>query len=115
MNASPPDGPFLEPYVSRIAVLQYTSGTTGGLKAAQMSHANLVANAWQNNAWFAWSASDVVLGALPLCHTWGMGCVMNATGFLFRPLERGGAVWDKKPGERGTWLAVHEPWDDGRW
>ena len=62
-----------------VAVLQYTSGTTGGLKAAQMTHANLVANAWQNNAWFGWTERDVVLGALPLCHTWGMGCVMNAT------------------------------------
>jgi long-chain acyl-CoA synthetase len=61
------------------AVLQYTSGTTGGLKAAMMSHENLVANAWQNNAWFGWTSKDVVLGALPLCHTWGMGCVMNAT------------------------------------
>jgi long-chain acyl-CoA synthetase len=61
------------------AVLQYTSGTTGGLKAAQMSHHALLANAWQNNVWFGWTPKDVVLGALPLCHTWGMGCVMNAT------------------------------------
>jgi long-chain acyl-CoA synthetase len=62
-----------------IAVLQYTSGTTGGLKAARMSHEALLANAWQNNVWFGWRPADVVLGALPLCHTWGMGCVMNAT------------------------------------
>ncbi len=62
-----------------VAVLQYTSGTTGGLKAAEMTHDNLMANAWQNNAWFGWTPKDVVLGALPLCHTWGMGCVMNAT------------------------------------
>jgi long-chain acyl-CoA synthetase len=61
-----------------VAVLQYTSGTTGGLKAAMMSHRNLVANALQNDAWFRWTADDVVLGALPLCHTWGMCCVMNA-------------------------------------
>ena len=62
-----------------VAVLQYTSGTTGGLKAAEMTHANLLVNALQNNTWFGWSERDVVLGALPLCHTWGMGCVMNAT------------------------------------
>jgi len=60
------------------AVLQYTSGTTGGLKAATMTHGNLVANALQNNLWFGWTRDDVILGALPLCHTWGMGCVMNA-------------------------------------
>jgi long-chain acyl-CoA synthetase len=62
-----------------VAVLQYTSGTTGGLKAAQMTHGNLLVNALQNNAWFGWKERDVVLGALPLCHTWGMGCVMNAS------------------------------------
>ncbi|MCC7509376.1 MAG: AMP-binding protein [Planctomycetes bacterium] len=61
-----------------VAVLQYTSGTTGGLKAAMISHRNLVANAEQNNRWFGWNERDVILGALPLCHTWGMCCVMNA-------------------------------------
>jgi len=58
------------------AVLQFTSGTTGGLKAAMMSHRNLLTNAWQNNAWFAWSNADVILGALPLYHTWGLSCVL---------------------------------------
>jgi long-chain acyl-CoA synthetase len=61
-----------------VAVLQYTSGTTGGQKAAMMSHRNLVANAEQNNRWFGWTERDVVLGALPLYHSWGMCCVMNA-------------------------------------
>ncbi|MBE7491602.1 MAG: AMP-binding protein [Planctomycetes bacterium] len=61
-----------------IAVLQFTSGTTGGLKAAMMSHRNLAANAEQNNRWFEWTPDDVILGALPLYHTWGMCCVMNA-------------------------------------
>ena len=61
-----------------VAVLQYTSGTTGQLKAAMMSHRNLVGNALQNNAWFGWTEKDVILGALPLYHTWGMCCVLNA-------------------------------------
>jgi len=76
-----PDGPPPPPATPRgeVAVLQYTSGTTGGLKAAEMTHGNLLVNALQNNTWFGWTEKDVVLGALPLCHTWGMGCVMNAT------------------------------------
>jgi long-chain acyl-CoA synthetase len=61
-----------------VAVLQYTSGTTGGRKAAMMTHRNLVANARQNNAWFGWTHEDVILGALPLFHTWGLGCVLHA-------------------------------------
>lgn len=61
-----------------IAMLQFTSGTTGDSKVAMISHRNLVANAQQNNSWFNWTAQDVVLGSLPLYHTWGMSCVMNA-------------------------------------
>ena len=63
---------------SDAAVLQYTSGTTGGRKAAVMTHRNLVANALQNNEWFGWTADDVILGVLPFCHTWGLSCVLHA-------------------------------------
>ena len=68
----PPEPPGL-------AVLQATSGTTGRPKAARMSHANLVANALQNARWFGWRSSEVVLGVLPLCHTWGMCVCLNST------------------------------------
>ena len=61
-----------------VAVLQFTSGTTGDSKIAMMSHRNLVSNAEQNNMWFGWNEHDVILGALPLYHTWGMCCVMNS-------------------------------------
>lgn len=62
-----------------VALVQFTSGTTGGQKAAMLSHRNLSANAEQNNMWFGWTPNDVILGALPLYHTWGMCCVMNAS------------------------------------
>jgi long-chain acyl-CoA synthetase len=74
---TPPPPPRCRPDLD-VAVLQYTSGTTGGLKAAMMSHRNLLANALQNNAWFGWTEKDIILGALPLYHTWGMCCVLNA-------------------------------------
>ena len=61
------------------AVLQYTSGTTGRSKAAVMSHRNLVANALQNARWFGWTADEVNLAVLPLCHTWGMSVCLNST------------------------------------
>lgn len=60
------------------AILQYTSGTTGRHKIALMSHRNLVANALQNNRWFGWTQDDVILGALPFYHTWGLSCVLHA-------------------------------------
>jgi long-chain acyl-CoA synthetase len=62
-----------------VAVLQYTSGTTGNAKGAMMSHTNLVANALQNARWFGWGADEVNLAVLPLCHTWGMCVCLNST------------------------------------
>lgn len=62
-----------------VAVLQYTSGTTGRPKGAIMSHANLVANALQNARWFQWTDAEVNLAVLPLYHTWGMCVCLNST------------------------------------
>jgi len=64
---------------AEVAVLQYTSGTTAQAKGAMMTHRNLVANALQNARWFGWSADEVNLAILPLCHTWGMCCCLNST------------------------------------
>ncbi|MCK6440712.1 MAG: AMP-binding protein [Planctomycetes bacterium] len=62
-----------------VAVLQYTSGTTGSAKGAMMSHANLLSNALQNARWFGWGQDEINLSILPLYHTWGMCCCMNST------------------------------------
>ena len=75
---SPPTPAQTRP-LEDVAVLSFTSGTTGGKRAAMLSNRNLVANALQNNMWFKWTGDDVVIGALPLFHSWGMCCVMNAT------------------------------------
>ncbi len=80
-----------------VAVLQYTSGTTGQAKGAAMSQRNLVANALQNAHWFGWHLEPEkirTLCVLPLCHTWGMCCMMNSTmavgGTLILVDQRGG-------------------------
>jgi len=74
-SATPPPVPPR----SDLAVLQYTSGTTGAPKAAMMSHRNLVANALQNARWFGWTAREKTLGVLPICHTWGLSVCLNST------------------------------------
>jgi len=61
-----------------VAVLQYTGGTTGMPKGAMMTHYNLVVNAIQNATWFKWTEREVVMGVLPLCHTWGSCVCMNS-------------------------------------
>jgi len=64
-----------------VAVVQCTGGTTGTPKGAMLTHYNLVSNAIMNAHWFNWSSSDVVLGVLPLCHSWG-ACYMNSTIYV---------------------------------
>lgn len=55
-----------------VAVLTYTSGTTGASKGAMNLHRNMVHSAWVYSSWFALDDSDVVLGMAPLFHITGM-------------------------------------------
>ena len=61
------------------AVILYTSGTTGTPKGAELTHANLVRNAEISAGLFSLAAGDVVLGALPLFHSFGQTCGLNAS------------------------------------
>ncbi|MEV1328103.1 long-chain fatty acid--CoA ligase [Micromonospora costi] len=76
--------PPLPSYLTRSAedpaVVLYTSGTTGVPKGALLTHLNLVMNATVNvfDANDARS-SDVVLGCLPLFHSFGQTVAMNGT------------------------------------
>lgn len=62
------------PVLSDIAVLQYTSGTTGMPKGAILTHANLVANAMQGRAWVPGlvDGDETFYAVLPLFHAYGM-------------------------------------------
>ena len=59
------------------AVILYTSGTTGTPKGAELTHDNLRRNAELSGGLFGLSEEDVVLGALPLFHSFGQTCGMN--------------------------------------
>jgi long-chain acyl-CoA synthetase len=61
------------------AVILYTSGTTGTPKGAELTHANLTRNAQCSRDLFGFGNEAMTLGALPLFHSFGQTCGLNAT------------------------------------
>ena len=80
------------------AVIFYTSGTTGRPKGAVLTHLNLVLNATVN----AFDANpiqrdDVVMGCLPLFHTFGQSVSMNSTFRVGRDAAAAAALRRRPP------------------
>jgi acyl-CoA synthetase (AMP-forming)/AMP-acid ligase II len=69
--------PELEPPEQTIAVLPYSSGTTGLPKGVMLSHTNLVTNIFQLIPAAAFPPHDVTLCFLPLYHIYGLNVVLN--------------------------------------
>jgi acyl-CoA synthetase (AMP-forming)/AMP-acid ligase II len=67
--------------LSDTALLQYTSGTTGTAKAAEITHRNLVANCELQFVYVGGADDEVALGVLPWFHITGMECQMNAMAY----------------------------------
>jgi fatty-acyl-CoA synthase len=61
-----------------LALLPYTSGTTGLPKGCMLSHANLVHNAIATSLWLDMTSGSVALAVLPLFHITGLVCVLHA-------------------------------------
>jgi acyl-CoA synthetase (AMP-forming)/AMP-acid ligase II len=60
-----------------LAVLPYSSGTTGLPKGVMLTHANLVANLAQIEAQLDFDEHEVFLACLPFFHIYGMQLMMN--------------------------------------
>jgi len=62
---------------STLAALLYTSGTTGRSKGAMLTRANLASNAMTLAQAWRFTASDVLLHALPIFHVHGLFVAIN--------------------------------------
>lgn len=62
-----------------VAVMPFSSGTTGFPKGVLLTHYNLIANACITTAegFISYSTSSIILGLLPFFHTYGMVAVLS--------------------------------------
>ncbi|MDR1796596.1 MAG: long-chain fatty acid--CoA ligase [Clostridiales Family XIII bacterium] len=69
-----------------LSTFLYTSGTTGGPKAAMLSHGNLISNAGQAEAFWYVDDKDSIMCVLPMFH------VFAFTLCVLLPLKAGGTI-----------------------
>lgn len=81
MNESTEQRPNVEVDAEDVALLQYTSGTTGTPKGVMLTHYNLVVNALQCRNWVTDTVEgeEIVLGWLPFFHSFGMTACLSFT------------------------------------
>src|ERR671917_1673993 len=70
------------PHGGDLAVIAYTSGTTGRSKGAMLLHSNLAANAEAVCEAWRWTSEDHLLLTLPLFHTHGLMVGAHGTFFV---------------------------------
>ena len=76
-QASPPPEVSFDP-ATHLAVLPYSSGTTGNPKGVMLTHRNLVANVAQTRPVQDVAPDDVVIAIMPFFHIYGMTVLLNA-------------------------------------
>jgi fatty-acyl-CoA synthase len=72
VTSSPPLAEHVPLGQHDLAVIMYTSGTTGRPKGAMLTHGNLIWNNMQANLAFAGDSNDITLVAAPLFHVGGL-------------------------------------------
>jgi malonyl-CoA/methylmalonyl-CoA synthetase len=76
-DAAPPELDACAP--EDVAMLCYTSGTTGAPKGAMLTHANALASGEALRLAWRWRAEDRLVLALPLFHVHGLGVGLHGT------------------------------------
>lgn len=108
-----------------LAVLQYTGGTTGIMKAAMLSHRNLVSNLSQARVWLTdlKMGQERILSVVPFFHVYGMTACLNLAvaiaavnimvlmpGFVARSVAEAAAKYRPTifPGAPPIYLAINQ-------
>ncbi|MBH0024706.1 long-chain-fatty-acid--CoA ligase [Salinibacterium sp. SWN248] len=81
LTSNPIDAHIVRPGSDDLALIQYTSGTTGFPKGAMLTHLNLLTNAAQARAWVPAvpRGTSVVYAVLPMFHAYGLTLCLTFT------------------------------------
>jgi long-chain acyl-CoA synthetase len=79
IRQTPASPPSVAVGMGDLSTLLYTGGTTGVSKGAMLTQRNLSSNMQQMRSWFARAVEgqEVILGALPFFHSFGLTVAMN--------------------------------------
>jgi malonyl-CoA/methylmalonyl-CoA synthetase len=85
-----------------LAVILYTSGTTGRSKGAMLSHGNMLTNAQVLKDYWGWQPGDVLMHVLPIFHIHGLfvavhGALLNGSKMIWHAKFVPQQVLDKLP------------------
>src|SRR5579872_230917 len=99
-STEPPPSLQIDP--KEVALLPYSSGTTGYPKGVMLTHSNAVANVWQIYSIGEFSSDDVAVNYVPFYHVGAMNCILNPM------LGVGATIVTMKRFDLETWLALNE-------
>jgi long-chain acyl-CoA synthetase len=76
--AQKPEEPAVQVSPGDVAVLQYTSGSTGAPKAATLTHSNIIASVFQSENWMGIESAGnaAVICIIPFFHVFGMSACL---------------------------------------
>jgi long-chain acyl-CoA synthetase len=76
--AQKPEEPAVQVSPGDVAVLQYTSGSTGAPKAATLTHSNIIASVFQSENWMGIKSAgnSAVICIIPFFHVFGMSACL---------------------------------------
>ncbi len=79
LSSNQPDYDMADINLDDTAMYQYTGGTTGVSKGVMLTHRNIASQIQQLQAWFPAfdEGKEIMLGALPFFHVFGMSTSMN--------------------------------------
>ncbi len=83
LNSNDANPPAVDLSFDDVAMYQYTGGTTGRSKGAMLTHGNLSKQVQHISSWFpSFQSDEVMLGALPFFHVFGLSTAMNLAIYL---------------------------------